>query len=123
MRHAFFFLALIIVTSVSDLRGQSAVDVKRPEQAAREHKFVEHQEEKKAQATNLEIRGATAFKEEELRSDLKEQIATIHDFGLTAARDEDAGFILVLFYGIHGHAQVDLHYSTESGWRLVLVLL
>src|SRR5437763_381467 len=53
MRQAVFFLALITVTSVSDLHGQSAVDVKRPEQAAREHKFVEHQEEKKAQATNL----------------------------------------------------------------------
>src|SRR6266699_1172063 len=96
MRQAVFFLALITVTSVSDLHGQSAVDVKRPEQAAREHKFVEHQEEKKAQATNLEIRGATAFKEEELRSILKEEIATIHDFGLTAARADDAAFFLAL---------------------------
>jgi outer membrane protein insertion porin family len=120
MRHAVFFLALIIVTSVSDLRGQSAVDVKRPEQAAREHKFVEHQEEKKAQATNLEIRGATAFKEEELRSVLKEEIATIHDFGLTAARADDAAFFLELFYRKHGYAKVDVHYSIESGSRLVL---
>jgi len=120
MRHAVFFLALIIVTSVSDLRGQSAVDVKRPEQAAREHKFVEHQEEKKAQASNLEIRGATAFKEEELRSILKEEIATIHDFGLTAARADDAAFFLELFYRKHGYAKVDVHYSIESGSRLVL---
>ena len=120
MRHAVFFLALIIVTSVSDLRGQSAVDVKRPEQAAREHKFVEHQEEKKAQATNLEIRGATAFKEEELRSVLKEEIATIHDFGLTAARADDAAFFLELFYRKHGYAKVDVHYSIEGGSRLVL---
>jgi len=120
MRQAVFFLALITVTSVSDLHGQSAVDVKRPEQAAREHKFVEHQEEKKAQATNLEIRGATAFKEEELRSVLKEQIATIHDFGLTAARADDAAFFLELFYRKHGYAKVDVHYSIESGSRLVL---
>src|SRR5438034_358490 len=120
MRQAVFFLALITVTSVSDLHGQSAVDVKRPEQAAREHKFVEHQEEKKAQATNLEIRGATAFKEEELRSILKEEIATIHDFGLTAARADDAAFFLELFYRKHGYATVDVHYSIESGARLVL---
>src|SRR5437870_12434341 len=120
MRHAVFFLALIAVTNVSDLHGQSAVDVKRPEQAARERKVVEHQEEKKAQATNLEIRGATAFKEEELRSVLKEEIATIHDFGLTAARADDAAFFLELFYRKHGYAKVDVHYSIESGSRLVL---
>src|SRR5207253_9607275 len=120
MRHAVFFLALMAVTSVSNLRGQSAVDVKRPEQAAREHKFIEHEEKKKAQATNLEIRGATVFKEEELRSVLKEQIATIHDFGLTAARADDAAFFLELFYRKHGYAKVDVHYSIESGSRLVL---
>src|SRR5438094_8787961 len=120
MRRAAFFLPLMAVTSVSELPGQSAVDVKRPEQAAREHKFVEHEEKKKAQATNLEIRGATAFKEEELRSVLKEQIATIHDFGLTAARADDAAFFLELFYRKHGYAKVDVHYSIESGSRLVL---
>src|SRR5947199_6157528 len=120
MRQAVFFLALITVTSVSDLHGQSAVDVKRPEQAAREHKFVEHQEEKKAQATNLEIRGATAFKEEELRSVLKEQIATINDFGLTSARADDAAFFLELIYRKHGYAKVSVHYVIESGDRLRL---
>src|SRR5437868_9222409 len=114
MRHAVFFLALIIVTSVSDLRGQSAVDVKRPEQAAREHKFVEHQEEKKAQAPNLEIRGATAFKEAELRSVLKEEIATIHDFGLTAARADAAAFFLELVYRTTGYANVHVHYPIEG---------
>src|SRR5438477_712011 len=119
MRHAGFFLALLTVTSVSNLRGQGTVDVKRPEQAAREHKFVEHEEKKKAQATNLEIRGTTAFKEEELRSVLKEQIATIHDFGLTAARADDAAFFLELFYRKHGYAKVDVHYSID-GSRLVL---
>src|SRR5207244_7022370 len=86
MRHVAFFLGLMAIAGVSALRGQSAVDVKRPEQAAREHKFVEHEEKKKAQATNLEIRGATAFKEEELRSIVNEHIATIHGFGLPAAR-------------------------------------
>src|SRR5947207_439808 len=120
MRRAAFFLPLMAVTSVSELPGQSAVDVKRPEQAAREHKFVEHEEKKKAQASNLEIRGTTAFKEEELRSVLKEQSGTILDFGLTAAHADDTAFFLELFYRKHGYAKVDVHYSIEGGSRLVL---
>src|SRR5438552_12219519 len=120
MRQAVFFLALMVVTSVSDLRGQSAVDVKRPEERARERKVIERRETQKARSTDLEIRGTTAFKEEELRSVLKEQIATIHDFGLTAARADDAAFFLELFYRKHGYAKVDVHYSIENGSRLVL---
>src|SRR5437588_7944004 len=120
MRQAVFFLTLIAVTDVSELFGQSAVDVKRPEERARERKFIERRETQKARSTDLEIRGATAFKEEELRSVLKEQIATIHDFGLTAARADDAAFFLELFYRKHGYAKVDVRYSIESGSRLVL---
>src|SRR5437763_3880610 len=120
MRHAVFFLGLMVVTSVSDLRGQSAVDVKRPEERARERKVIERRETQKARSSNLEIRGTTAFKEEELRSVLKEQIATIHDFGLTPARADDTAFFLELFYRKHGYAKVDVHYSIESGSRLVL---
>ncbi|PYK77776.1 MAG: hypothetical protein DME37_11555, partial [Verrucomicrobia bacterium] len=120
MRHGVFFLALMVVTSVSDLRGQSAVDVKRPEERARERKVIERRETQKARSSNLEIRGTTAFKEEELRSVLKEQIATIHDFGLTAARADDTAFFLELFYRKHGYAKVDVHYSIEGGSRLVL---
>ena len=120
MRHAVFFLALIAVTGVPELRGQSAVDVKRPEEHARERKVIERREAQKARSTDLEIRGTTAFKEEELRSVLKEQIATIHDFGLTPARADDAAFFLELFYRKHGYAKVDVHYSIESGSRLIL---
>src|SRR5438876_6196627 len=120
MRQAVFLLALIVVTGVSELPGQSAVDVKRPEERARERKFIERQETQKARSTDLEIRGAAAFKEEELRSVLKEEIATIHDFGLTAARADDAAFFLELFYRKHGYAKVDVHYSIEGGSRLVL---
>jgi outer membrane protein assembly complex protein YaeT len=121
MRHAVFSLAFLAVAGgVSELRGQSAVDVKRPEERAREHKVIERRETQKARSTDLEIRGATAFKEEELRSVLKEEIATIHDFGLTAARADDAAFFLELFYRKHGYAKVDVHYSIESGSRLVL---
>jgi len=120
MRRAVFFLALMAFSGVSDLPGQSAVDVKRPEEHARERKVIERRETQKARSTDLEIRGATAFKEEELRSVLKEEIATIHDFGLTAARADDAAFFLELFYRKHGYAKVDVHYSIEGGSRLVL---
>src|ERR1700757_4759127 len=120
MGRAALFLGLVLIADASRVRGQSAVDVKRPEEQARERKFVERQETQKARATNLEIRGATAFKEEELRTVLKEQIATIHDFGLTAARADDAAFFLELFYRKHGYAKVNVHYSIESGSRLVL---
>src|SRR5437660_7198926 len=120
MRRAVFFLPLMAATSVWDLRGQGAVDVKRPEERARERKVIERRETQKARSTDLEIRGTTAFKEEELRSVLKEQIATIHDFGLTAARADDAAFFLELFYRKHGYAKVDVHYSIEGGSRLVL---
>ena len=120
MGRAIFLLALALVVGGPSLCGQSAVDVKRPEERAREQKVVEREEKKKAQSTNLEIRGATAFKEDELRIVLKEQIATIHDFGLTAARADDAAFFLELFYRKHGYAKVDVHYRIESGSRLVL---
>lgn len=120
MRRPILLFCLGAMIGAENLRGQSAVDVKRPEQHAREQKTVERQEKKKAQSTNLEIRGATAFKEDELRTALKEQIATIHDFGLTAARADDAAFFLELFYRKHGYAKVEVRYRIESGSRLVL---
>src|SRR4029077_16219367 len=115
MRRAVFFLALMAFSGVSDLPGQSAVDVKRPEEHARERKVIERRETQAEGSTDLEVRGATAFKEEELRSVLKEEIATIHDFGLTAARGDDAAFFLELFYRKHGYAKVDVHYRIETG--------
>jgi outer membrane protein insertion porin family len=120
MRRLIFLLALLAIIIAPNLGGQTAVDVKRPEERAREQKITEREEKKKAQRTDLEIRGATAFKEDELRTVLKEQIATIHDFGLTAARADDAAFFLELFYRKHGYAKVDVHYRIEGGSRLVL---
>src|SRR6266403_4301521 len=118
-RHA-LLLGLLATFGPINLRGQSAVDVERPEQRDRERKLVEQEQKKRAERTDVEIRGATAFKESELRSILKEQIATIHDFGLTAARADDTAFFLELFYRKHGYAKVNVHYSIESGSRLVL---
>src|SRR5436309_1188270 len=120
-RHA-LLLALVATLSPIDLRGQSAVDVTPPEQRGRERKVVEREQKKRAERTDVEIRGATAFKENELRTILKEQIATIHDFGLTPARADDTAFFLELFYRKHGYAKVDVHYRIEGHSRLILEL-
>jgi outer membrane protein assembly complex protein YaeT len=120
MRGAILLLCLSTIIGAANVLAQRAVDVKRPEERAREQKVVEREEKKKAQSTELEIRGATAFKEDELRTVLKEQIATIHDFGLTAARADDAAFFLELFYRKHGYAKVDVLYRIETGSRLIL---
>src|SRR5438874_339758 len=118
-RHA-LLLALLATLSPIDLRGQSAVDVAPPEQRDRERKVVEREQKKRAERTDVEIRGAAAFKQDELRTILKEQITTIHDFGLTAARADDTAFFLELFYRKHGYAKVNVHYSIETGSRLIL---
>jgi len=60
MRRAIFVLGLTVITGASSVWGQRAVDVKRPEERAREQKVVEREEKKKAQRTDLEIRGAKA---------------------------------------------------------------
>jgi outer membrane protein insertion porin family len=120
MRRSIFLLSLSAILTAPNLWGQTAVDVKRPEERAREQKVAEREEKKKAKSMDLEIRGATAFKEDELRTVLKEQIATIHDFGLTAARADDAAFFLQLFYRKHGYAKVEVRYRIEGGSRLVL---
>src|SRR6266566_5275678 len=106
---------------IGNASGQTAVKVPKPEEKDKAERAVKKQQEKKAQHTSvIEFRGQTAFSEKDLRSELKEQITTIDDFGLTAARGDDAAFFLELFYRKHGYAKVDVHYSIESGSRLVL---
>src|SRR5947207_671961 len=100
--------------------GQSAVKVPKVEEKDKAERAVKKQQEKKAQRTSvIEFRGQAAFKEKELRSILKEQISTIDDYGLTAARGDDAAFFLELFYRKHGYAKVSVRYSID-GDRLVL---
>jgi hypothetical protein len=70
--------------------GQTAVKVPKPEEKDKAERAVKKQQEKKAQRTSvIEFRGQAAFSEKELRSQLKEQITTIEDYGLTAARGDD----------------------------------
>ncbi|HWM24039.1 MAG TPA: outer membrane protein assembly factor BamA [Chthoniobacterales bacterium] len=112
---------LALFLAASDSPAQSAVNVPRPEEKDRAERKVEKQQEKKAQRTSvIEFHGQTAFDEKDLRSQLKEQITTIDDFGLTAARGDDAAFFLELFYRKHGYAKVSVRYTIESGDRLRL---
>src|SRR5712691_7182683 len=101
-------------------RGQNAIRLPEQERKVKEQKVAAKQQEKMAQRANLEIRGNTAFNDKELRSQLKEQLSTIEDYGLTTARADDAAFFLELFYKKHGYAKVEVHYAIVSGDRFRL---
>src|SRR5436190_7052322 len=100
----------------SNSPAQTAVDVPRPEEKDRAQRAIAKQQEKKAQRTSvIEFRGQQAFNEKVLRSELKEQISTIDQYGLTPARGDDAAFFLELFYRKHGYAKVKVRYAIASG--------
>src|SRR6267143_1299019 len=120
MNRAFFVIFCSGLLAGTTL-AQTAVPVPRPEEKDRAKRAVAKQQEKKAQRTSvIEFRGQAAFDEKTLRSQLKEQITTIDDYGLTAARGDDAAFFLELFYRKHGYAKVSVRYAIESGDRLRL---
>jgi outer membrane protein assembly complex protein YaeT len=101
--------------------AQTAVKVPRPEEKDRAQRAVAKQQEKKAQRTSvIELRGQAAFDEKTLRSQLKEQITTIDEYGLTPARGDDAAFFLELFYRKDGYAKASVRYTIEAGDRLRL---
>jgi len=104
-----------------EIVAQSAVDVPRPEEKQKQEHAVKKAEEKRAQRVGgIEFRGEQVFSEKELRSQVKEQLATIDQFGLSAARADDVAFFLELFYRKHGYTKVAVHYSIEPGNRLRL---
>jgi outer membrane protein assembly complex protein YaeT len=101
---------------VAQVPAQTAVNVPRPEEKDRAQRAVAKQQEKKAQRTSvIEFRGQRAFDEKILRSELKEQISTIDQYGLTPARGDDAAFFLELFYRKHGYSKVNVRYTVASG--------
>src|SRR2546423_3493498 len=115
-------LGLAVVVSFVGVAafGQSAVKVPKPEEKDKAERAIKKQQEKKAQQTSvIEFRGEKAFSEKDLRSQLKEQITTIDDYGLTAARGDDAAFFLELFYRTHGDAKVSVRY-TINGDQLII---
>ena len=114
----FFLFSLALATH---LAAQTAVDIPKPEEQAKAESDVNKAQEKRARhATAIEFRGQRAFTEKQLRSQLKEQITTIEEKGLTAAQGDDLAFFLELVYRKHGYTKVNVHYAIESGDRLRL---
>jgi outer membrane protein insertion porin family len=106
---------------IAKVVAQSAVDVARPEEKQKAQQAIVKQKEKRAQqASIIEFRGQQAFNEKELRSQLKEEITTIDDYGLSPARADDLAFFLEVFYRKHGYAKVNVHYAIESQNRVRL---
>lgn len=118
--------ALVFILTMSILRGFAPAqtpDVTKPEEKQKQEHAIARQQEKKAKHTNaVEIEGNRAFKEKDLRVQLKEQLATLDEYGLTSARADDVAFFLELFYRKHGYSKVSVHYKIESGDRLRLIV-
>src|SRR5947207_1830818 len=120
-RVLFYLGSVALVVKVA---AQSAVDVPRPEEKQKAQQAVAKQQEKRAQqASVIEFRGQQAFDEKTLRSQLKEEITTIDDYGLSPARADDVAFFLEVFYRKHGYADVSVHYAIESQNRLRLDIM
>src|SRR5262252_5057786 len=120
MRHALVLFTGTVALAF-EVAAQTAVDIARPEQRQKAQRAVIKEQERRAKHTSIvEFRGEQAFKDKELRTALKEEITTVEDFGLSAARADDLAFFLEVFYRKHGYAKVDVHYVIESGDRLRL---
>ena len=95
--------------------GQSAVS--QPEREARDkaqQKAEKAQQKSALRSTAIDFRGETAFGEKDLRTALKEQITTVDQYGLSAARADDVAFFLELFYRKHGYAKANVHYAIDG---------
>src|SRR2546430_4122673 len=78
-------------------------------------------EKKHAQAkTTVEFSGEQAFIEKDLRSAVKEQLATVDRYVLTPARADDLAFFVEVFYRKHGYTKASVHYRIENRDRLRL---
>jgi outer membrane protein insertion porin family len=100
--------------------AQHATDVSREEKDKAQRQAAKEQEKKAQRTSVVEFQGARAFSEKELRSQLKEQLATIDEFGLTSARADDVAFFLELIYRKHGYSKVSVRYVIQSPNRLLL---
>src|SRR5712691_5954705 len=118
-RYHFFFLCNL--AAALELAAQTAVDVPRAEEKQKQEQAVAKEQEKHAQATTtVEFSGEQAFKEKDLRSAVKEQLATIDRYGLTPARADDLAFFVEVFYRKHGYTKASVHYKIENRDRLRL---
>src|SRR5947209_16048814 len=118
-RYRFFFLCNL--AAALELAAQTAVDVPRAEEKQKQQNVVAKEQEKHAQATTtVEFSGEQAFSDKDLRSAVKEQLATLDRYGLTPARADDLAFFVEVFYRKHGYTKVSVHYRIESRDRLRL---
>ncbi|HWY49998.1 MAG TPA: BamA/TamA family outer membrane protein [Chthoniobacterales bacterium] len=119
LRYRFFFLCNL--ATALELAAQTAVDVPRAEEKQKQQNVVAKEQEKVARATTgVEFSGEQAFKEKDLRSAVKEQLATIDRYGLTPARADDLAFFVEVFYRKHGYTKASVHYKIENRDRLRL---
>src|SRR5260370_41934645 len=96
-RYRFFFLCNL--AAALELAAQTAVDVPRAEEKQKQEQAVAKEQAKHAQATTtVEFSGEQAFKEKDLRSAVKEQLATGDRYGLTPAPPDDLAFCVDSFY-------------------------
>jgi outer membrane protein insertion porin family len=114
------FCGVWMVANLYAQQQPHTVDAPHPEEKDKAEHKVEKREEKIAQASNVEIIGEKSFNEKQLLTQLKEQITSIHELGLTAARADDAAFFLELYYRKNGFPKVDVKYSMPGGNRLRL---
>src|SRR5205823_10647767 len=96
-------------------------DLPRAEEKQKQNNAIAKEQEKHAQATTtVEFSGQKEFKEKDLRSAVKEQLATIDRYGLTPARADDLAFFVEVFYRKHGYTKASVHYRIEGRDRLRL---
>ena len=118
-RACFVFLCSVVL--VAPISAQTAVDVPRAEEKQKQERVIAKEQEKKAQATTaVEFSGEQVFSDKDLRSAVKEQLATVDRYGLTPARADDLAFFVEVFYRKHGYTKVSVHYRIESRDRLRL---
>ncbi|MFN2541747.1 MAG: outer membrane protein assembly factor [Chthoniobacterales bacterium] len=123
MRCAFLAFVLTGLFLVVGVAAQRTLDVVRPEEKQKQEQSVAKEQEKRAQRTStIEFEGASAFSEKELRSAVKEQMATIDQYGLTPPRADDLAFFLEVFYRKHGYEKVNVRYQIAEADRLRLVI-
>src|SRR3954447_26012420 len=120
MRFRLLTCFFVLLSPVIGWAQNNPKPVRAEEKAEQEHQKARVQEQKAAHANIVEIEGEKSFGEKEIRSQLKEQIATLDDYGLTPARADDAAFFLELFYRKHGFAEVEVKYAIGSGNHLRL---
>ncbi|HLW36414.1 MAG TPA: BamA/TamA family outer membrane protein [Chthoniobacterales bacterium] len=112
---------VLVIALAAPLAAQTAVDAPRAEEKQKQEEAVEKVQEKRAQSTTtVEFVGQQVFKEKDLRSAVKEQLATIDQYGLSSARADDLAFFVEVFYRKHGYTKATVKYKIEGGNRLQL---